>query len=173
LHGIENVPGDGEEFFVIEGFEVGAAYVPILAEAVAVKIDGCAGRYQLVFTVLIFTSQVAEGEEKVCDDGGDGRMVAGGVGPGGVIDFIGDTDGEVSHETAPLKQRSGVRDQKSKGPNPSGFGPSFLLIMSVTQMGLILCKLFEELRRYERTMDQSNELAIEQNRSIQSMCKMR
>jgi hypothetical protein len=46
---------------------------------------------------------------------------------------------------------------KPDGPNPDGFGPCFsVLIMSKAQMGLILCKLSEELRRYERTMDQSN-----------------
>ena len=36
-------------------------------------------------------------------------------------------------------------------------GLSSLLIMSVSQMGLILCKLSEGARRYERTMDFSNE----------------
>jgi hypothetical protein len=42
---------------------------------------------------FVFAGQVAEGEEKVGDDGGDGGLVTGGVDSGGGVDFIGDTDG--------------------------------------------------------------------------------
>jgi hypothetical protein len=88
LHAVDDISGYGAKFLVIEWFEVGAACVLVLAELVAVEIYGCAGGYGFVFA-----GQVAEGEEKVGDDGGDGCLVAGSVDAGGGVDFIGDTDG--------------------------------------------------------------------------------
>jgi hypothetical protein len=46
--------------------------------------------------------------------------------------------------------------QKKRPKSKVGLGRSSLLIMSVTQTGLIACKVSGGERRYERTMDQSN-----------------
>jgi hypothetical protein len=48
---------------------------------------------------------------------------------------------------------------KTDGPNPWIRAVFFLLIMSMAQMGVILCKLSGRGRRYERTMDFGNERA--------------
>jgi hypothetical protein len=52
--------------------------------------------------------------------------------------------------------------EKRKARIHGGFGPSFfVLIMSVAQTGLILRKLSEGVRRYERTMDFSNQKGLQ------------
>jgi hypothetical protein len=49
-----------------------------------------------------------------------------------------------------------LHSQKYEGPNPMDSGLFLLLILSVSQKGLILCKVSGGERRYERTMDESN-----------------
>lgn len=63
--------GDGDKLLVIEGFEM--------------EINGSSR----VYSVIGF-GQVAEGEEKVRDDGGNGSMVAVRVGASGCVDLIRD-----------------------------------------------------------------------------------
>jgi hypothetical protein len=58
-----------------------------------------------------------------------------------------------------VQRKGGWLPSNGHGLNLLGFGPwlFLLLIMSKAQMSLILCKLSEEARRYERTMDFRNE----------------
>jgi hypothetical protein len=60
-------------------------------------IDGCAGG-----NGLFGAGQVANGEEKVGNHGGDGGLVSGCVDSGGLIDLVRHSDGDVAHENAPF-----------------------------------------------------------------------
>jgi hypothetical protein len=78
-----------------DGLEIDAAVA--LDQLFAVVIDDCAGGNRLVGA-----SEIANGEEKIGDHGGDGSLVSGCVDPGGLIYLVGHSDGYVAHENAPF-----------------------------------------------------------------------